>query len=122
MAQSMLAKRLGLLRKNLSNLIGVSWGWFFKALYHCGLPLSIVYGKFHQIVFELESNFDYRVYRNVHQTSNADVFLLLYDWKRTGINCYGNGRTTRWSAILSKFNEKGKLKVLINYTLSSQEL
>lgn len=59
--QSMLAKRLGLLRKNLHNLSGVAWGYFFKALYHCGLPLSVAYGKFHKNALELDSNFDYRV-------------------------------------------------------------
>ena len=57
----MLAKRLGLLRKNLYNLSGVAWGYFFKALYHCGLPLSVAYGKFHKNALELDSNFDYRV-------------------------------------------------------------
>ena len=57
----MLMKRLNVLRKNLTNYAGLSWGYFFKALYHCGLPLSIGYGKFHHNAFKIDCNFDYRV-------------------------------------------------------------
>ena len=45
MAQGMLGKRLAILKKNLSNVYGVLWTNFFKALYHFGLPLSVAYGK-----------------------------------------------------------------------------
>lgn len=101
MAQSVLAKRLGVLRRNLYNLGGTCWGWFLKGLYNFGLPLSVLYGK--QI---LKCFFDHVLiliiaYRPEQDRHGTDA-VLLPDRQRAA-----NGENGRTTSNVNKIKERG---------------
>lgn len=104
-----LSIKLRLIRRNFS--IWFDWGitMFMKFLYHGGIPLSFIYGKF--------AHFTHFTFRTFNQASNFNVCFLHSYGKSNGHRKNGYGRSTRRNDVTK--NKIRRIKTFNNLIIYS---